>query len=308
MQSGGWDGAFAIDAEAHGDGPPGIEEMLTQELQWSRSLGTILLRWAPGRLRKVPMRARLRLGFALLFYPLQSLVLITGSLLPAAALVFDRSWVSTSLAGFYVRVWICSVLLIAIVAHLRRAGALRPVGAKLWSLDAVLFQLVRWPWAAYGCLQGMWDYRRTTPRTFKVTPKGETTFRRLRPAHVNPMILLGYIPAMAVVFATSPRLAIGFVFVATIQAVLYLAAAVTMIVLHVRSNRRRQVREAAGPAFPRRGARRPAARHRGRGGDQRRRRPGLDRRRARLALRDLRRHVRCTRSPTVTRPASRTST
>ncbi|MBV8960500.1 MAG: glycosyltransferase, partial [Actinobacteria bacterium] len=59
LQSGGWDGVFSIDAEAHGDGPESVAEMLTQEIQWARSLGIVLTRYAPTKLRTVPLRARL---------------------------------------------------------------------------------------------------------------------------------------------------------------------------------------------------------------------------------------------------------
>ncbi|MCW2544749.1 MAG: putative cellulose synthase, partial [Frankiales bacterium] len=56
LQSAGWDGVFSIDAEAHGEGPGTFDDLIMQELQWSRSLGTLLTKWAPAKLRTVPWR------------------------------------------------------------------------------------------------------------------------------------------------------------------------------------------------------------------------------------------------------------
>ncbi len=39
LQSGGWAGVSVLDAEAHGAGPVSVDELLTQESQWARSLG-----------------------------------------------------------------------------------------------------------------------------------------------------------------------------------------------------------------------------------------------------------------------------
>lgn len=53
LNSAGWHGAFAIDAEAHGDGPLTFADMVTQEYQWSRSLTTMLLGLLPHHLRRL---------------------------------------------------------------------------------------------------------------------------------------------------------------------------------------------------------------------------------------------------------------
>lgn len=45
MNAGGWRGAHALDAIAHGDGPRTFADLVTQEFQWSRSLVMILLQY-----------------------------------------------------------------------------------------------------------------------------------------------------------------------------------------------------------------------------------------------------------------------
>jgi len=61
-------GAFAIDAEAHGDGPNTFAAMTVQEFQWARSLTTILLGLVPVNMRRLPMLLRLRFLYALSYY------------------------------------------------------------------------------------------------------------------------------------------------------------------------------------------------------------------------------------------------
>ena len=47
LSTAGWHGAFAINAEAHGDGPNTFAAMLVQEFQWSRSLTRCCWGWYP---------------------------------------------------------------------------------------------------------------------------------------------------------------------------------------------------------------------------------------------------------------------
>ena len=236
MQSGGWDGVFNIDAEAHGDGPESVDAMLLQEVQWSRSLGVMLTRWAPSRLRAVPWRARLRLGFALLFYPLQGLALAVAAAIPATGVILGVAWGHTSLAAFYLHLWPYSLTSFAAVAYLRRAGLLRPPHAKLWSWELILFQLLRWPWALWAFFQGMYAGWRGRVVTFKVTPKGEDGLQPLTPKFLLPALALGIVPAWVVVLVPRAGPAIGLAVLALLQAVLYLGAVTIVIALHIAGN------------------------------------------------------------------------
>jgi cellulose synthase/poly-beta-1,6-N-acetylglucosamine synthase-like glycosyltransferase len=232
MLSGGWDGVFNIDAEAHGDGPEGLAEMLTQEVQWARSLGTVLVRFAPSKLRTVPLRARIRLGFALLFYPLQGVALAMAALLPTIGVLTHVTWGNTSLAAFYGHVWPMSLLGLATTAYLRRQKLLRPTGAKLWSWELMLFQLIRWPWAMAGAFQGIRAGLSGVERSFKVTPKGERGLKPLPARMVVPSLLVGAIPAWAATVTARPGVATGLFLLASFQAITYLLAVTLAISIH----------------------------------------------------------------------------
>lgn len=236
MQSGGWNGAFAIDAEAHGDGPETFDDMITQELQWSRSLGTVLTKWAPGKFRHVPWRARARMSFALFFYLVQGIVCVAAATLPMLGVLTGVAWGNTSFLQFYVHMWLPSLMLMLVLAWLRRCGVMRPVQAKLWSLDLVLFQLVRWPWTTWGFFQGMWAGRQAAPKPFRVTPKGLKSARPLSLKMLSPLLALAVLPAVVIAIAPHPRQTLGLVIVLALQSVTYLLAAAAVIVKHVVAN------------------------------------------------------------------------
>jgi cellulose synthase/poly-beta-1,6-N-acetylglucosamine synthase-like glycosyltransferase len=236
LQSAGWSGAFAIDAEAHGDGPETFDDMITQELQWSRSLGTILTRWAPGKFGTVPWKARARMGFALFFYLVQGLVCLAAISLPALGVLAGVAWGNTSFLQFYVHLWLPSLCLMGALSWLRRCGVMRPADAKLWSLDMVLFQLVRWPWTTWGFFQGMWAGRQAAPKPFRVTPKGLKSARPLSLKMLAPLLALAVAPAVVIAVAPNPRQALGLTIVLAMQAVTYLVATAAVILRHVMAN------------------------------------------------------------------------
>ena len=236
MQSGGWDGAFAIDAEAHGDGPETFDDMITQELQWSRSLGTVLTRWAPSKFGTVPWKARARMSFALFFYLVQGLVCLLSVTLPSIGALNGVTWGNTSFGEFYIHMWLPSLFLMLVLGWLRHCGVMRPTDAKLWSWDLALFQVVRWPWTTWGFFQGMWAGRKEMPKPFKVTPKGLTGARPLSLKMLSPLLVLAVAPA--VVLAVVPDIwpVVGLAMVLAMQAVLYVVASAAVIVRHVVAN------------------------------------------------------------------------
>ena len=120
LQSGGWDGVFVLDAEAHGAGPISVDELLTQESQWARSLGTLLTKWLPGRVRGVPWRGRVRMGFSLFFYLVMGVMLTVATVLPVMGVLLRQSWGHTSLVDFYTHMWAYSLLVLG-TAYLRAA-------------------------------------------------------------------------------------------------------------------------------------------------------------------------------------------
>ncbi len=240
LQSAGWVGVFNIGARAHGDGPESLDEMLLQEVQWARSLGTILVRWAPGRMGRVPLRARVRLAFALAFYLFQGCTMAVATILPLVGVALRTSWGETSIVGFYIHLWPYTLVLFLIVAYLRRRRLLRPMDAKLWSWELVLFQLVRWPWTFGGFLQGMWAGARSEVVDFKVTQKATPGIKALRVRSLVPTLALGVLPAAAFVLVRDPGEALGLQIVAIFQGATYLGCAVVVVALHLAANRRRR--------------------------------------------------------------------
>lgn len=236
MQSGGWDGAFAIDAEAHGDGPETFDDMITQEVQWSRSLGTMFTRWAPGKFKTVPWKARVRMSFALVYYLIQGVICLLSVTLPSIGALTGVTWGNTSFGEFYLHMWLPSMFLLLVIVWLRRCGVMRPARVKLYSWDKALFQVVRWPWATWGFFQGMWAGRKETPKSFGVTPKGLKGARPLSLKTLSPLLVLSVAPTVVLAWVPDPRAVLGLVLVLAIQAVTYLVATTAVIMRHIVAN------------------------------------------------------------------------
>ena len=236
LQSGGWDGVFVLDAEAHGAGPASVDEMMTQEIQWSRSLGTILTKWLPGRGSAMPWRARLRMEFSLAFYLLMGGMLTVASVLPAVAVLLGHSWGQASLVQFYAHAWAYSLLALATALYVRHLRVFRPHDAKLWSWEAMLFQLLRWPWT-FGCfVQGMYFGWRSRTKPFKVTPKSASEESVLSARWLLPMFLLGAIPGWVVCVMPSADLVLGPALMCILECTTYLVALLAIIGLHLGRN------------------------------------------------------------------------
>jgi hypothetical protein len=213
--------------------------MITQELQWSRSLGTILTKWAPTKFRTVPWKARTRMTFALFFYLVQGVVCVASITLPPVGVLTGVAWGNTSFLQFYLHLWLPSLCLMGALSWLRRCGVLRPVGAKLWSLDMALFQLARWPWTTWGFFQGMWTGRKAAPKPFRVTPKGLNGVRPLSLKYLSPLLVLAVEPLVILAIAPHPERALGMTIVLVMQSVTYLLVTVTIVARHLIANSRR---------------------------------------------------------------------
>ena len=243
MNSAGWSGVFAIDAVAHGDGPESFGEMMTQELQWARSLAVFATRYSRGGWRTIPWAARLRLGFALMFYPLFGLQLLIGTAFPILALALGKPWVRVGLLDFWVHLLPASVLAQVTVAFVRRKRLLRPVDARLASWEVMLFAIARWPWILWGSVQGAWSGLRKRDVTFKVTPKGDAGAKVLPLRYIAPMLGLALAPAIALVTLDGGSAA-GYRILCGVSIATYLGVPIAIVMLHLKDNRRR--RAAAG--------------------------------------------------------------
>lgn len=241
MSSAGWDGAFALDAEAHGEGPPTLSAMLTQEFQWSRSLMTALIDLFPTAWRRLGWRRRLRFSYALVYYPMSVTVLGVGVLLPPIACVFDVTWVNVNYVEFIAHWWAISAPLLALNLLLRKWKLFRPKDSKVLSWEGALYALVRWPFNAWGVAAAL--RQKFAPRTvvFKVTPKGRSGVEPLRASQLAPFLAIGWIGIAAAGFSLANDNSLGYAVLSMLSATSYITVTAALIGLHVSEASRRHV-------------------------------------------------------------------
>ncbi|MDX6689721.1 MAG: hypothetical protein QOG15_1178 [Solirubrobacteraceae bacterium] len=236
MSSHGWHGVFAIDAEAHGDGPECLEDCLTQEFQWSRSMMNVLLGTNGRFWSGLSVRARVRLGFCQIWYPLFGLLMLISVVLPLMAVFARTPLMEVGLGDFYRHALPGMLVLVATVLWLRSLDCLRPRAAKAVSWEMVLFQLIRWPWALLGCIHAVAGRLARREFGFKVTPKGRTGVLPLPTKVVAPYLLLAVVSAVPTLIDFDAGAASGYRTLALINAGLYLVAAIVIVALHVREH------------------------------------------------------------------------
>ncbi|WP_245670356.1 glycosyltransferase family 2 protein [Corynebacterium crudilactis] len=169
----GADGAFAIDAKAHGQGPSTFAAMITQEFQWCRSLTVLLFTLVGRTLHVYRPRLKFRFLFALLVMPAMGLMTGAGFLIAPLAVIFDQQWMSMSLLNFIVFTTVVSLPLVGMLWILRRAGLLRPNDVPVINWESGLFQIVRWPYVVRGFFAGLRQVIFRNEVHFQVTPKGD---------------------------------------------------------------------------------------------------------------------------------------
>ncbi|HEY2317449.1 MAG TPA: glycosyltransferase family 2 protein [Solirubrobacteraceae bacterium] len=229
-----WQGVFAIDAEAHGDGPATFADCMTQEFQWSRSMMNVLLGINRRYRRGLSRAARIRLGFCLWWYPLFALLMLASVLLPIAAIAARTPFMRLSLGAFYSHFAPATLVLLLTVLWLRRLGWLRPRDAHAVSWEMALFQLVRWPWALFGCLHAVAGRLVGREFSFKVTPKGSRSDVAPVPMRVvSPYLALAAVSALPSLLGLDAGPAGGYYLLADINIALYTAAAAAIIGLHI---------------------------------------------------------------------------
>ncbi|MFI2436683.1 glycosyltransferase family 2 protein [Streptomyces sp. NPDC018693] len=234
LNSAGWHGAFAIDAEAHGDGPLTFADMATQEYQWARSLTTMLLDLLPRHLRRLPFLLRLRFTYALAYYPLLGMMIVAGLVLPPVAVLCQLPWMRLNYFDFLAHFWLMPVWLILTLLVLRRHGLLRPADAPPISWEVWLFALTRWPFVIWGVVSALVQRMRPRPITFKVTPKGAKAPRQLPARLVAPFAALSVSLSAVALYGEQAGPSVGYVFLCLLAATTYAAVAVAVPLLHLR--------------------------------------------------------------------------
>ncbi|MFF1449976.1 glycosyltransferase family 2 protein [Streptomyces sp. NPDC058274] len=232
LNSAGWHGAFAIDAEAHGDGPLTFSAMLVQEFQWSRSLTTVLLDLVPRHLPRLPWTLRLRFLYALSYYVLLAATTVGGLALAPIAAVTGTPWINVNYPEFLVRWWSISVWVLALALLLRRRGLLRPRRAPLFSWENNLYCLTRWPLIAWGVTAAVVQRIRPRQITFKVTPKSAGGLEPLPLRLTLPYLATNVLLAAAALYAETWTRAAGYVFLCLLGATTYAVVGLLVPLLH----------------------------------------------------------------------------
>jgi cellulose synthase/poly-beta-1,6-N-acetylglucosamine synthase-like glycosyltransferase len=244
LTSAGWEGAFAHQAEAHGDGPHTFAAMLTQEFQWSRSLVTLLLDLVPGHLPRLSWRLRGRFLFALTYYPLLVMTTVIGLCLPPFAAVTGVPWVHVDYIQFLVHWLAIPLWLVAITVLLRHRGLLRPRHAPLLSWENCLYVLTRWPYLAWGVAAAVVQRLRPRPVGFRVTPKVRDGLERLPTRLVSPYLAVTVVLSAAALVGEVSTDAVGYVFLCLMGSLTYALVSLAVPLLHAREAGR-----AAGTPF-----------------------------------------------------------
>ncbi|MFF3349377.1 glycosyltransferase family 2 protein [Streptomyces sp. NPDC002779] len=238
LTSAGWQGVFAIDAEAHGEGPLTFNAMITQEFQWSRSLTVMLLGMVPRHLGRMPLKLRIRFAAALMYYPLLATATIVGLLLPPVAAITGTPWIDVNYAEFLAHFWSMSVWLILLTLLCRRRGLMRPRNAPVLGWEIWLFALSRWPFVAWGVLAAVAQRIRPRQITFKVTPKKRIGLEHLPLRTVLPYLLITLFLSGAAIVGEFTGPAVGYVFLCILGSISYAAVTLAISVLHIKETAR----------------------------------------------------------------------
>ncbi|MCW2502118.1 MAG: hypothetical protein JWO79_402 [Actinomycetia bacterium] len=241
FQCAGWDGAFAIGATAHGEGPVTFAAMITQEFQWARSLTTLFLGLVPRSLPRLPWRLRLRFLYALAYYPLLSLSMIGGVLLAPVAAVTGLTWARVGYGEFMLRWCAAAACILALTLFLRRRGLLRPADAPIVSWELWLYVLTRWPYIAYGVAAALVQKVRPRPVTFRVTPKGDAGLEPLGVRVMAPYLLVSLLFSGSALAGERLAHGPGYVLLCLLGAVNYAVVSVAVPILHAREAARGSV-------------------------------------------------------------------
>jgi cellulose synthase (UDP-forming) len=130
---------------------------------------------------------------------------------------------------------------LAIHRFLKQHGLLRPANSPVICWETALFQVVRWPWAAYGSLMGIVMAIRQRHVEFRVTPKGGSVSSSLSWKVLSPYmgcLAITYAPALLVEDAGPAR---GYFFFLILSQIVYLAALISIVLIH-----RREVQRSSG--------------------------------------------------------------
>lgn len=237
MNAGGWRGVHAVDAIAHGLGPETFSDLAVQEFQWSRSLVTILLQYTGNYIGKLSLRQKFQFLYSQLWYPLSSLTMLLGVLMPILALAFDFTFVNVSYIEFLIHVIPMWFVLTMLAFLQRRTGSYRPYDAKILSWEGMVFVCARWPWVVLGTVAAITDAVARRRTEFRVTPKGGGATRDLPYTLVLPYAVISLVSSLVAYLIRDVHMANGYYLLAGVNALIYGIVFAIVVVAHRRENR-----------------------------------------------------------------------
>jgi cellulose synthase/poly-beta-1,6-N-acetylglucosamine synthase-like glycosyltransferase len=223
MNAAGWRGVHAIQARARGHGPQTFADMAVQEFQWSRSLVRILLFHTPHHWKKLPRRLKTQFLFSQLWYPMFALAMLLLFAMPIVALTRGQAWVDIRFPDFIAFFSATYIFSVAILFWTLNRGLGRPWRFNLFSWEAMLFPMVKWPWVLLGFLVAVFDWVRGTDFEFKITPKQSSPSEKsgLRLRFAVPYIALSLAAITPVLMVTEPGDAAGHFLFSSLNAFFY---------------------------------------------------------------------------------------
>jgi cellulose synthase (UDP-forming) len=236
LTASGWQGAFALDAIAHGDGPASLADCMTQEYQWSRSLMRILLSFTPRHWHRLNGAARVEFGFAQVWYPLFALHLLVASLIPPIALITRTAWVDVDFFDFLAHSWGLTLACVLPVLWVQRQGWCRPASAPVLSWESTLFQLTRWPWVLMGVTHAIVGHVLHKEFEFRITPKSPSAAKPVAALLIMPYAAMVALQTVALLFVADPGQVAGYYWLGLTTALMYAVVLVAVVVLHVRES------------------------------------------------------------------------
>lgn len=249
LAAGGWRGVHAIDAIAHGDGPANVADLATQEFQWSRSLVMLLLNHTRRYLPHLPARLKFLFLFGQSWYVFFSLFMAFLYFSPIWALSFDARFADVTYPAFVLHLAPTTAVLCWFALSIRRDRLFRPYDGKVFGLSKMLFIFLQWPWVLWGCLMALRDTLTGKFVDFRVTPKGEAAAKRL-PSKVVAVYSALAIGAVApVILVGDVGEARGFHILSGLNALIYAAIVMSIVVRHLRDNAQELKRRWYAAAF-----------------------------------------------------------
>lgn len=236
MNAHGWRGVHALDAIAHGDGPRTFADLVTQEFQWSRSLGMLLLEYSPIYVPRLPFRLKFQFLFSQSWYLLFAFFMGLMFVLPILALVRHQNFVAVTYPDFIAHFAPLSITLLLLAYRWRSVGSFRPFDAKILSWEALYFIFARWPWALAGSVAAVHDRIAGSHVDFRITPKGTSEVDPLPWRVLMPYALLTVASVLPVLLVEDAGETRGFYIFAIFNAALYTVLLLTIVIQHAREN------------------------------------------------------------------------